>query len=183
MKKSRQALFVAALIILVGSGTLVHIVAAVDAPVTDAQIAQIRVNCVAAKNTLDRLHASDALLRINRGQLYESITTKLMVPFDARLDSNHIDATNLSSTNTSYVSTLTTFRTDYIAYEVQLSTALKIDCIKQPVTFYDAVISARAKRSQVHDDITSLHSYIDEYKTGLDALAKTYNTATQGASR
>ncbi len=183
MKISRQALFFAALTIMTGSGILMYATAAADAPVTDAQIAQIRASCVTAKNTLDRLHASDALLRVNRGQLYESITAKLMVPFDARLNSNHIDATNLSSANESYISTLATFRTDYQAYEVQLSTALNIDCNKQPVTFYDAVISARAKRSQVHDDITKIHGYIDAYKIGLDALASTYSSATPGVSQ
>jgi len=180
MKIPSRALFLAALTIVVGFSGLSGTYAAADEPVTDAQIAQIKANCVTTKNTLDRLHASDALLRVNRGQLYESMTTKLMVPFNTRLSSNHIDATNLSSTNASYVDSLASFRTDYQAYEEQLSTALKVDCTKQPVTFYDAVISARTKRNQVHEDVIKLHGYIDNYKSGVEDLSKTYNS-TQGA--
>lgn len=143
------------------------------APMTDAQIARIRLNCVSAKNTVAQLHASDALLRVNRGQIYESMTTKLMKPFNDRASSNHFDTSGLTLAIQNYDSMLTTFRTDYQSYEEQLSNALNIDCSKEPVAFYDAVSLARTLRSQVHVDVTRLNQYIDDYDTVLNVFINT----------
>jgi len=132
---------------------------------------RIKSSCVSAKNTLNRLHASDALLRVNRGQIYESMSTKLMTRFNDRAQSNHFDAKSLISATVSYGTALATFRTDYQGYEEQLSNTLRIDCTKEPVAFYDAVASARNKRSQVHDDVTVLHKYIDDYTAAFAQFA------------
>ena len=67
-------------------------------PMTDEHIARIRANCVDAQKTLFQIHASDAGLRVNRGQIYESMSTKLMAPFNIRLVLNRIDAANLVTT-------------------------------------------------------------------------------------
>jgi hypothetical protein len=148
-----------------------------DTPVTDEQIARIRSNCVTTRNTLNQLHASDAYLRVDRGQLYQSIITKLMTPFNERLLSNNLDVSLLAATTSSYSLTLDTFRTDYQAYEEQLSDALNVDCNKEPVTFYDDIIAARAKRSLVHDDVVKLNGFITTYSGGVDTIVKSYQVA------
>ena len=90
---------------------------------------------------------------------------------------NNLDAEKLRDVTSSYSAALTTFRTDYQAYEEQLSLALKIDCTKEPVAFYDAVASSRTKRTQVHVDVVILHQFIDDYSaeftTFRDAFIKT----------
>lgn len=153
------------------AGVLFSSAFAEDPPMTDAQIRQIKASCVSAKNTMAQLHASDALLRVNRGQIYESMTTKLMNRFNDRVNSNRLDAKDLVAITQNYNNVLTSFRNDYQSYEVSLSTALKIDCTKEPVTFYDAVADARRKRTQVHVDVIRLHQYIDDYKVAFDAFA------------
>lgn len=152
-------------------------------PITDQQIQRIRTNCVSAKSTLNQLHASDALLRVNRGQLYESMSTKLMDRFNTRAARNNFSNTGLVTATVAYGHTLDTFRTDYQAYEEQLSTALGIDCTKQPVEFYDAVDAARTKRNQVHGDIVQLDAYIDQYRSELTNFETNYQRATQGVIR
>ncbi len=147
---------------------------------TDEQIARIRSSCVSAKNTLNQLHASDALLRVNRGQLYESMSTKLMARFNSRADSNRFDVKDLTTVSQNYGTALTTFRDDYKSYEVQLATALKISCLKEPVSFYDAVFVARTMRAQVHVDVVKLHQYIDEYKATFDAFTANFNKTNGG---
>ena len=156
------------------SGLFFGIVAAQTQPMTDAQISQIKNNCMSAKSTIARLHANDALLRVNRGQMYESMTTKLMARFNARVDSNHLDSKDLESVTQNYNTALATFRTDYQAYEESLSGALNIDCTKEPVTFYDAVADARTKRSRVHVDVIKLHQYIDDYSAAFDAFTTNF---------
>jgi hypothetical protein len=140
-------------------------------------MARIQASCVSAKNTLNRLHESDALLRVNRGQIYESMSTKLMARFNSRAESGHFNVKDLTSATQDYTTALTKFRDDYQEYEVQLFGALNIDCLKEPVSFYDSVASARVKRAQVHSDVVKLHQDIDGYKTAFDAFSTEFNTS------
>ena len=135
---------------------------------TNEQLERISANCVSIKNTLNQLHASDALLRVNRGQIYETMSTKLMDRFNSRLQSNNLDATGTQAVTTSYRSALASFRTNYQAYEQQLSAAIRIDCSQKPAEFHAAVEDARTKRSKVHSDVIRLHRYIDDYRSAVN---------------
>jgi hypothetical protein len=174
MQKPRRLIILGLLATVVMSGVFLSTAFAQEAPTTDAQIDRIRTNCATVKNTLTQLHVSDALLRVNRGQLYESITTKLMSSFNGRASSNNLDATGLVVITSSYNGTLSTFRADYQSYEQQLSAALKIDCTKEPVAFYDAVANARDKRAQVHNDVLVLNQSIDDYQTAFNSFADSF---------
>lgn len=145
----------------------------------DAHADRIRANCLNAQSTLNRLHANDALLRANRGELYESIATKLMATLNSRIALNQLDGAKLSQITVAYNQTLDAFRSSYITYEEQLSSAMKIDCTKQPVAFYDAVNDARVKRNAVHANIVTLNNQISEYSAAFDD----FNTAFMAASK
>jgi len=162
------------------SGALMLRVSAQDEPMTDQQIERIRGNCVTAKNTLNQIHASDALLRVNMGQAYESMATKLMDGFNGRVSSNQFNNSYLVSSMRSYNSALNAFRSDYKSYEEQLSVALNINCSNQPVSFYDSVVQARTKRGIVHQDIDRLNQYIDKYQDAVTRFEKEYLVATDG---
>lgn len=139
-------------------------------PMTEAHITRIRNNCVQAQSSLTQLHATDALLRVNRGQIYESISTKLMEPFNGRAAVNSLDVTQLISVATLYDQQLTTFRDDYQQYEQTMSKTLKIDCKNQPVEFYDSVTDTRNKRVTVHNDTVNLQTTIQSYKTAFESF-------------
>jgi len=128
---------------------------------------KIRKNCLQSKNSLSQLHRSDALLRVNRGQLYESISTKLMSRFNSRVSSAGHNSSNLSTITRDYAQELDQFREDYIAYEEQLSSAESINCTKQPVAFYDAVVGAHEKRQTVRDTVAGLNQMLDDYRREL----------------
>lgn len=151
-----------------------------ETPMTDQQIELIKENCVSAKNTLSQLHASDALLRVNMGEMYESLSTKLMNNFNTRVSNNHFNSFSLVGAMNTYNSSLDTFRSDYRSYEESLSSALGIDCLKQPVSFYDAVANARNNRDRVHGDVVKLNENIDNYGTQVSQFAKDYQLATEG---
>jgi hypothetical protein len=165
------------------SGAVFMRVAAQSDSMTDQQIELIRNSCSSTKNTLNQLHSSDALLRVNRGQIYESMSTKLMDKFNSRVSSNGLDNSGLISATNNYGTTLNVFRTDYITYEKQLTSTITIDCSKQPVAFYDAVTLARTERNQVHTDITKLDQSIDQYQALVDQFGKDYQTALQGVKQ
>ncbi len=180
MQKPRRLIIFGLIATVLASAVVLTSVSAEGSPITDAQINRIKSNCVSVKNTLNQLHVSDALLRVNRGQAYLSMTTKLMTRFNSRVDSNNLNSKNLVSVTNNYNNALNNYVADYISYEEQLSAALKIDCTKEPVTFYDAVASARTKRTQVHSDVVILHQLIDEYGATFDDFSKSFTAPGSG---
>lgn len=134
---------------------------------TPDQTARVKANCVSIKNSLSQLHASDALLRVNRGQVYESMATRLMDTFNDRLAGNRLDNKAMTTVTGNYRSALITFRTDYIAYEQKLSEAIRLDCTTQPNTFHTALEQARTLRTKVHEDVLRLHRIIDDYRSSV----------------
>lgn len=152
-------------------------------PMSEAHIERIRANCVDVKATLSQLHASDALLRVNRGQLYESISTKLMATLNSRVSLSRLDSTQLVTVSSSYERELAAFRVNYQVYEQQMSDLLKLDCTKQPVAFYDAVAIARDKRTEVHENVTAITKEIANYKVAFDAFEKQYKESLNGDSK
>jgi hypothetical protein len=159
--------------VIISVGTVMR-ASAQDSPITSDQIEQIRSNCVSIKNTLNQIHASDGLLRVNMGQIFESISTKLMGGFNSRVINNNLNASELVLSSSSFSSALDNFRADYIAYEEQISASINIDCLKQPVSFYDAVALARVKRTNVYNDVVSLNKYLDAYGLAIAKLEDQY---------
>lgn len=135
---------------------------------TPEQSARVKANCSSIKTSLTQLHASDALLRVNRGQMYESVASKLMDRFNDRLSGNRLDNKAMTTVTGNYRTALNNFRTDYIAYEQKLSEAIRIDCTQQPNTFHNAVIEARSLRATVHGDVEKLHRIIDDYRFSVN---------------
>ena len=143
------------------------------------QIDHIKSNCTSIKSTLNQLHASDALLRVNRGQVYESMASKLMDPFNSRLSNNGLDAKATSVVTASYRTMLDTFRADYKSYEEKLSEAINIDCTKQPEAFYATTEEARTLRAKVHDDVTKLNRNIDDYRSAVSDFLLNYERVSE----
>lgn len=142
-------------------------------PMTEAHIERIRANCVEAQSVLRRLHASDGLLRVNRGQLYELISTKLMAPMNSRVALNRLDGLGMVSITAEYERQLDAFRLRYKEYEESMSATLEIDCTNQPVAFYDKVSETREKRQKVNDATNVLHEAIGEYRQAFEEFTKT----------
>lgn len=176
-----RRVFITLIASLVSLGVLftltTHTVAAED--LTPEQTTRIKANCVAIKNSLNQLHASDALLRVNRGQVYESMASKLMDNFNARLASNKLDNKAMTTVTNNYRTALTNFRADYIAYEQQLSAAIAVDCYEQPNTFHVAIDKARELRQKVHEDVLRLHRLIDDYRTSVGDFLLNYERISQ----
>lgn len=158
---------------IIATSGVVFGLASAQTALSDDQIKQITGSCLSTKNTLNQLHASDALLRVNRGQIYESIYAKLMSRFSTRVLNNKLDNSNLALSANEFSTTLNTFRSDYIAYEGQLTKTIEIDCIKSPVQFYEATTLSRTKREIVHSDIVKLNQQIDSYRLAVDQFEAT----------
>ncbi len=179
MKINKKIIASCAAIATIISGLSFFAVSAEDIVLSENQLQQVKGYCLTTKNALTQLHSSDALLRVNRGQIYESMYTKLMDKFNIRATSNKLDGTQLKVVSIDYSSALDAFRKDYITYEEQFSKTLNIDCDKQPKQFYEAVAKTRTLRGVVHDDVLRLNDLIDQYQVALDAFSETNITAEE----
>lgn len=134
---------------------------------TDQHVARIKSNCQLALTTLGQIHTNDAPSYINRNQTYYSISDKLMSPLNARLILNHYDVTTLVQDESVYNNDLQKFRDAYKNYDDLMSSVLRVDCTKEPVSFYDQVTAARDARQAVHDDASTLTADINKYKADV----------------
>lgn len=141
--------------------------------ITDDQIATIKMHCTDLQANLNRLHQTDILLRYNRGELYRTIADKLMVPLNQRAASNQLDGSSLVQVTAAYNTAYQTFFDAYKNYETSLSSAIAIDCNRQPTTFYDQVADARIKRVKLHAANSRLVELAVEYRSDFTEFRKT----------
>lgn len=183
MNKRISSILVCAVMIGVVSLGLTHTVRGEEASniITDDQIAAIKMNCTGLQANLNRLLQSDKLLRIDRGNLYRLISSRLMVPLNQRIASNQLDGGNLVQLTASYNTAYQTFFNAYKDYETSLSAALAIDCTRQPTTFYDQVADARTKRQALHAASAKLVDLAAQYKSSFLEFRKTANLSTEAS--
>lgn len=153
------------------------------APLSETHKQRIVANCTSAKASLQQLHRSDASLRLNRGQLYEFISTKLMARLNSRIALNRLDGTELVAAAVRYERALNDFRERYRLYEEQLSAVLRINCSKQPEVFYYQVQEVREKRRSVGDVTDELEKYIVEYYEVFERFSHDYTVALKGVTQ
>ncbi len=149
-------------------------------PLSQAHKQRIAANCTSAISSLSQLHRSDALLRVDRGQLYEFIGTKLMARLNSRLALNRLDAGDLVVIAAHYDKALASFRDAYKTYEERLSSVLKIDCTKQQEAFYYGVADVRAKRAVVYQRIKDLNDDVVDFYKAFGQFSQEYQTALRG---
>lgn len=142
--------------------------------ITPEMVTRIRDRCVENQAALNRLHKTDAFIRIDRGSLYKTISDKLMVPLNRRLASNQLDGANLLTITSDYNAEYNRFYRAYIEYDTALSKVLDIDCDREPVAFYNALIDARTKRAKVAESIVKIKDLIRQYGTAFTELKTTY---------
>lgn len=139
---------------------------------TPEKQAIITQNCVLSQTTLQRIQHNDTATRINRGQGYEIILSRLMTPLNTRATSNgyNASATTLIDTTKRYQQAFDSFKNNYSNYDNAISSALKIKCKTKPVEFYGYLEEARKQRQTLAGDVDSLLGLIDEYRADVIKL-------------
>lgn len=138
---------------------------------TESQIESIRDRCLASKVALDKLHSTDALLRVTLGQQYENISSRLMAPFNSRIALNSYDGVALARTTVEFNQALDDFRSQYRSYESSVDAALDVDCADKPVEYYAAIENARQRRSDLHQSTRKVNQLAQDYLDEFDIFA------------
>ena len=157
--------------------------AQVTTTMTDAHITRIKANCQAAVVTLGQIHSNDAPAYINRNQTYFSVSDKLMARLNSRLTLNRYDATQLVKTASAYNDQLVKFRTAYKTYDDAMNEALRADCTKEPVGFYDKVITAQTARQTVKDAADQLTVLINQYQQQVQLFENDHFSSQLGDAK
>lgn len=153
--------------------------AAEPSTISPEVINRVKARCIENQGTLNRLHKTDAFIRIDRGSLYQTIGDKLMVPLNRRLASNQLDPGKLLTITSDYKAEYDEFYQAYIDYDNALSRVLDIDCTREPVTFYNALIEARSKRAELSASIGRLKAQIRDYGVNFTDFKTKYENGQQ----
>lgn len=167
---------VAACTILAGALLAVNVAAQEtgNRTITQEKIEKIRNNCTQNQASLNQLHQNDAFLRTDRGDIYRTISDKLMVPLNRRLAANQLDAGKLVELSATFSNQYDDFFDAYFEYDNALTDVLRTDCRLEPVTFYNNLLEARTKRAILYKANQALMETIREYDTSFTDFKANY---------
>ena len=139
---------------------------------TTEKQAVIAQSCVQAQTILQRVQHNDAATRVNRGQGYETLISRLMTPLNSRATSlgYNTSASLLVETTKRYQQALDKFKNNYRNYDNTITNTLRVKCQKDPVKFYEYIEQARKQRQALTDDVTTLANIISEYRDNVTKL-------------
>lgn len=174
-----RRLSLALLLVVVASAPLASLtVRAAENGISEQRRALVQQNCSQMKTRLRQLQVNDAALRVSLGQNYENMLTKLMDAMNSRLTANRIYSGELPSIAADFSTNLGLFRRNYISYDQQITSLLKVDCTKNPDDFYRQLESARNLRNAVRLNYNRLNELIESYRTELNE--NVWRTADDG---
>lgn len=148
---------------------------------SSTQLALIRANCVSVRSSLQRLHANDALTRVNLAREYETISDKLMAPMNSRIALNKLDGVAAAKTTVEFSRELATFRSSYQRYEESVTKTIDIDCQERPVDFYQMIEYARMYRAEVRQTVMKMSELIKKYRAQIDTIYQANGKKQAGA--
>lgn len=163
---------IAVAVMLIMMSPVVHAEDMSSLMLTDVQIGLIRDNCHDVQSTLQRVQTSDALARVNLGQQYEIISTKLMAPLNSRISLNRLDGVDLAQTTVDFNNKLSDFRSLYQQYDQTMLRGVEMNCQNQPVAFYDTISLARQHRAAVRGIVEEMSGLVTKYQTQFEVLAQ-----------
>lgn len=151
-----------------------------DTTLSNTTLQSIQQNCVPLQGTLQQLTYSDTALRVNQGQYYEEISTKLMATMNSRISLNNYDGGNLISIAADYAKQIDEFRTRYTTYANALTATRNDDCSKDPQGFYDDLVTARNDRQDLRKVVIKLNALVNSYEDTFTTFSKSLSSQSNG---
>ena len=104
-----------------------------------------------------------------------------MVPMNSRIVLNRLDNVAMTQTTVDFTTVMEEFSTNYQQYEQTMKRAIEMECVDQPVAFYDMITLARAHRASVHDSVTRMSELLGQYGAQFAAFKAQVLANTEGA--
>lgn len=170
MKKFLIGCALVLVLVMIGTGWAMAEVAPAD-PQT---LASVKANCNQIKTRLRQLRVNDALLRVNYGQVYESISANVIAPVNTRLITNGLKPVELIAISSDYDKNLAQFRKTYLSYEEKLSDLLSQDCNTHPAEFYRVLNEVRNLRQRSGELLRQVDGLAHQYQNKLWELSNDF---------
>ncbi len=170
MKRLYSRIFIAisASVLLMGAPVLAAEIKPISAKkATPVQEQKIIRECKNIQGQLGRLHSNDALTRVNLGQNYEVISSKLMANLNTRIVSNKLNGSELVALSAEFSENMEYFRENYQIYERELTKLSQMDCSENANKFYDQLEIVRYQRGELNFNTTKLYEIAEEYQKAL----------------
>ena len=170
---AKRRLIIGLLITAAGLGLVFGRVATAQEPIQQTEITvvdNVRSRCDSLQSSLGRLHTSDALLRVNVGQTYNSISVRLMARLNSRLALNRIDSLETVEIANRFDQLRVEFAANYNDYETAMSSLVKIDCKQKPAEFYAQLLTTRDLRLRLAETVKLLNGSISDYRTAVERV-------------
>lgn len=169
MKHLRNLAFFVCSISLIGLMAQPDVAMAQVAP-SSSQLRLVRGQCQSVRSILQRIQHNDALLRVNAGQAYNTISTNLIAKLNSRLALAQIDSSRMVVIARDYEEARKTFTQQYNEYESNLTTLVKTDCADKPDEFYAQLIKTRDARRQVSESVATMGKLAADYRVAVEQL-------------
>lgn len=168
-----MVLFTMAALLIGGGAQLAYAQDSSDPVIlTESQTQAIIDSCNVSKIALADVHYSDAATRVNLGQEYANLTTRLMAPLNSRISLAGRDGVELTRITADYNGERTDFIEAYKRYDDSMSAALAIDCRRNPAEYYAAIDVARERRAEVREISRQLNSLARQYQVEFEAFVE-----------
>lgn len=168
-KRTAIGIFILPVFVVLGFTTITH---AQTTELTPEKQTIIEQSCVSAQTVLQRIQHNDAATRVNRGQGYETLVSRLMTPLNSRATSRGYNdsASLMVDTTKRYQQGLESFKDHYKAYDDAISGSLRVKCKQEPAKFYGYIEEARRQRQNLASDVGNLSGLINEYRGNVIKL-------------
>ena len=118
----------------------------VDAAADSEIIKTLNRNCSSVRVAIKNIHTNDALTRVNVGQRYNSISTKLMARLNGRLAINKLDSSKL------------------------MTDLQRANCSNNVADYYQKLTVAREARNKLSEDVKILDELLVRYKEEVQVI-------------
>ena len=142
------------------------------------QVRAIQARCSSLHVTMSRIQHNDALLRVNVGQAYNTISSHLMARLNSRLALEKIDSAQLVSIAQRFEAERKQFAARYNEYETLITGLVKIQCRDVPGYYYSQLLKARDARQMVGTSVGALKELMVQYRTAVEGLKGTLQEAS-----
>ena len=135
----------------------------------------ISQNCGTIRQSLKNLQRSDSRARTYFGAIYETASSKYIVPLNLRLVKNDLSSVSLINLQSELADKREKFSSDFINYSKSLEELIAYDCRLNPDTFYEKLVETRKKRASVAVDMKDINELLTTSVKYVEKLEEKLN--------
>ena len=137
-------------------------------------------NCSSVRVAIKNIHTNDALTRVNVGQRYNSISTKLVARLNGRLAVNKLDSSKLVNITNDFESARLKFNSNYNDYDTTMTELDHANCSEDVAGYYQKLVAAREARNRLSENVKTLNDLLIKYRAEVQVVRDSLSGGSNG---